>query len=328
MIKQQGFFQDWQPDHDENSLISDFIAQRRLSGSADSTVKAEASQLRSMGCDARALGLSLRELLAHPEEAANLIEAAGASLHRTTVLARIRAYQRLVIQMLGQDRGAAILQRFSVSMPQHESLYWHDSGMSVPGRKSKSTRRAPTPDGGALEAILAAAASKTRMDGAIAAFACFSGLELGAMRKLRWRDIKWQDEEGSTYCEVRLIRRARKTHCFVVPIGAKTILAYAVQTGLERDAYIFPGRSPGEPMSVGALKNRIRDACEVAGWSGLTRSQLTAAFVDWLRVQGLDDHSIRLVLGRRRAATVDRLSRHSKAISAQLQIDAAVERDC
>ena len=64
------------------------------------------------------------------------------------------------------------------------------------------------------------------------------------------------------------------------------------------------------------MRDRLRHLCEGAGWPGLSRSQLTAAFVLWLREHGFDDHSIRLNLGRRRAATIDRLTRSHESIAA------------
>ena len=107
------------------------------------------------------------------------------------------------------------------------------------------------------------------------------------------------------------------------PDGCKTPVQLALTSCLQRGSYVFPGRKEGEHLSKTAMRDRLRHLCEGAGWPGLSRSQLTAAFVLWLREHGLDDHSIRLNLGRRRAATIDRLTRSHESIAAQLSVDVA-----
>ncbi len=108
-------------------------------------------------------------------------------------------------------------------------------------------------------------------------------------------------------------------------MGARPLLSLALKSGLQRDDHVFPGRADSERLSKSAIRDRLRRMCESAGWPGLSRTQLTAAFVLWLREHGFDDHSIRLNLGRRRAATIDRLTRSHESIAAQLSVDAANE---
>jgi site-specific recombinase XerC len=320
---QLGFF-DWDGiDEDSNALITFFETSRSQEGGAASTIKSETSQLRSLTREARRVGLNLRQLIEDPSAAVRAIESGGAGVTKTTIHTRIRAYQRLCLYVNGDFAGRATLDRFLEEMPRQRSMGWHDAGISVPGSRKLSANRSPTPDAEALDSILDVGAAKSKLDGAIAGLACFSGLQLDEMCELRWRDIRWQDEDGVSYCEVRITRHSRKTSFLVVFGGAKALLSHALASGLEKDAYLFAGRVSGEHVSVGALKNRLREVCRSAGWPDVSRTQLMAALVGYIRQRGGDDEAIRLILGKRRVATIDRLSRQSIAIAAQLEIDEA-----
>ncbi len=296
------------------------------SGGAKPAIAAEVSQLRSLAKDGLThFGLTLPELLHQPARAAELIEHAGRSVGRSTIMTRARAVQKLAMLMLGDSEGRRWIAEFRSAMPKTKSHGWYDSGISISGSRNRVRPRSPTPDSGALEAILRIAVARSPVDGALAGLACFSGLELDEMCELRWRDVRWQDDADSTLCEVRVSRRGHLTTCLIVPMGAKPLLSLALVSGLQRDDYVFPGRADGDHISKGALRDRLRHLCESAGWPGLSRSQLTAAFTLWLGEHGQDDHSVKLILGRRRVATVDRLRRSSESIAAQLRVDGAPE---
>ena len=317
-------FGDDAPSGDTEALIGRFKESCRGSGKAPSTIAAEVSQLRSVARDAKThLGIALADLLDRPEGAAELIELAGLACGRSTVLTRSRALQRLALLHLGEGEGRSWVTAFRAALPKTKSNGWHDSGLSLPGTRGRARPRSPTPDAAALEAILQLAAFRSPLDGAIAGLACFSGLELDEICELRWSDLTWRDDSDATFCEVGVHRRGRRTTCLIVPMGARPLFSLALTSGLQRGSYVFPGRKEGEHLSKTAMRDRLRHMCEDAGWPGLSRSQLTAAFVLWLREHGLDDHSIRLNLGRRRAATIDRLTRSHESIAAQLSVDAA-----
>jgi hypothetical protein len=317
------FFRTDELDGDSEAFIAAFKIERLRGTDPKPTVNAEVSQLRSLCRDARIAGLTIRDLLRSPQLAAQLLEIAGASLSQTTVQTRARAYQRLAMQVLGEEGGRSHVEEFRGSIPQKASKGWHDAGLSIPGMKSRSQDRAPTPDAEALSAILAIGISRSLLDGAIAGLACFSGLDLDEISELRWRDVKWQDQSGAPFCEIRVLRRGHRTTCFVVAEGTKALLTYALASGLQPDLFIFSGRKHGEHLSKGAIRDRLRAICLGAGWPDLTRNQLTSALVQWLRAKDFDDHSIRLLLGRRRASTIDRLSRSANSIAAQEFMDVA-----
>ena len=267
--------------------------------------------------------MALEELLRQPQKAAQLIELAGHSCGHSTVLTRSRAIQRFAMLQLGDAEGRSWVTAFQSFLPKRKSNGWHDSGVSLPGARSRARPRSPTPDPDTLEAVLRLAASRSLVDAAIAGLACFSGLELDEICELRWSDVTWRDDSDSTLCEVRVNRRGHRTTCLIVPMGARPLLSLALASGLQRDDYVFPSRKAGGHLSKSAIRDRLRRMCESAGWPGLSRSQLTAAFVVWLREHGFDDHAVKLVLARRRVATVDRLLRSHASIAAQLSVDAA-----
>ena len=308
------------------TLIGQFREAQLKSGMAASTVAVEVSQLRSLARDAKAyLEMELPDLFDRPSKAAELIEFAGQLTGRSTVLTRYRALKRLVMSQLGDGGGRNWITALQSSLPKKKSSGWHDSGLSLPGSRKQVRPRSPTPDHDAIEAILQLAVARSSLDGAIAGLICFSGLELGELCGLRWSDVTWRDDGESAFCEVTVLRRRRRATCLIVPMGARPLLSLALTSGLRPDNYVLPGRKEGEHLSKGAIRNRIKWMCEGAGWPGLTLSQLTAAFAVWLRGRGYDDHSIRLILGRRRTATVDRLLRDHERIASQIHVDCAME---
>jgi integrase len=302
-------------------LIAAFRAARLRSPHAESTVAAEVSQLRSLAKDARERGGSLNDLLAQPALAARLIGSAGRNRTYSTMLTRSRSVQKLALQQLGDSAGRAWIGAFRASSPKRDSRGWHDEGLSLPGTRTRTRMSAPTPDADAIDSILETAVAQSAIDGAIGGLACFSGLELGEIAELRWCDVRWQDQSGSPFCEVSVQRRGHRTTCFVVARGARALLSLAMASGLQLDAYVFHGRTEGQHLSKGATRDRLRLICKAAGWPGLSRSQLTSAFAMWLRARDFNDHYILLALGRRRAATVDRLLRNQEGIAAQMLID-------
>lgn len=313
-----------QSEPESEVLIAAFRAKRQASSDSEPTIAAEVSQLRSLVKDAYSrFRLRLADLLTQPEKAAELIEAAGNTLGRSTVQTRIRAVQKLAMINLGEIQGKRWIASFRASLPKRPSRGWHDEGISLPGTPSQPHPHSPTPDPAALETILHLAVRLSQTDAAIAGLACFSGLELDEICGLRWKDVRWTDQRDAAICEVRVQRRGQITTCLILPIGAKPLLSLALASGFQRDAFLFPGRQMDRPLSKGAIRNRLKRLCLHAGWPRLSRTQLCAAFVMWLRGHGYDDHSIRLIIGRRRAATIDRLLRHSTSIAAQLRVDDA-----
>jgi len=312
---------------EDEAFIASFRAARLRQGGAAATVSAEASQLRSLARDATShLGLSLSDLLAQPKAAARLIEVAGQTLGFSTVLTRSRAVQKLAMQVLGDSDGRTWIQAFRDHLPKQPARGWHDDGLALPGTKTRVRQRAPTPDANAIEEILRTAALRSPVDGAIAGLVCFSGLDLKEMAELRWSEVSWHDRAGVPSCEVSVKRRGHSTTCFVVSDGTKALLRLALASGLRRESYLFPGRSDGDHLSTGAIRARLRATCEAAGWRGLGRVQLTSALVAWLKAREFSDHYIRVAIGRRRAATVDRLLRNHDSIAAQMLIDSRLPR--
>ena len=181
----------------------------------------------------------------------------------------------------------------------------------------------PTPTIQALEEILEVGMSRSTSSGAIAALACFSGLDAKEILQLRWKNLTWRDDGRSAYWELMVPQRGRKTTVFVVGPGGQPLLRHGLSSRLEREAFVLAGRMPGTPLSERAFRNDLRITCSQAGWPKATRPQLIAAFAAWLRDKGLDDHSIRVTFGKRRAISIDRMLHRHQQLEAQTLIDSA-----
>jgi integrase len=304
--------------------VSAYRRWRAESGVAEATLAAEVSQLRSLARQAeQRSGSTLSDLRGKPQEATQLIEQAGQSLSLSTILTRIRAFERFLMMGASPYLGRQRVEAFRAALPKKASRGWHEAGVSPAGTRTRKRMPGPTPTLEALEAIVEAGLSRSLRSGAVAALACFSGLDVKEMRELRWRDLHWHDNGASPYWEVKVRRRGHRATVFVVGLGAKALLKHGLSSGLDRDASVLRGRESGEPLSERALRDDLKHTCASAGWPRATRPQLLSAFAAWLRSCGFDDHSIRLTVGRRRAATVDRLLHRQTQLEAQEAIDAA-----
>lgn len=298
--------------------LSAYHRWRSASSIAASTLASEVSQLRSLARQSeQRMGCTLRDLRRNPDEAAQLIERASSSLGQSTVQTRIRAFQRFLMMGVSDYLGRQRIQVFRSALPRKTPKGWHDAGISVPGQRTRRHMPGPTPTVEALEQILAAGMKRSLASGAIAALACFSGLDVKEMLELRWRDLTWRDAASSPYWELNVLRRGHKTTLFVVAPGAHALLRHGLSSGLEREAFVLPGRIQGTHLSETALGNDLRLSCSLAGWPKVTRPQLIATLAAWLKAKGLDDHSIRLTLGRRRAASIDRMLYRYNQLEAQ-----------
>ena len=304
--------------------LSVFQTWRRDLGGAASTVASEVSQLRSLARLSEELtSVSLRELRGDPEAAAMLIEKASKGLGMATVLTRIRAFQRFLMMGVSPYLGRQRVRMFQAALPKKAVKGWYDAGVSVPGSRSRRRMPGPTPTADALEHILNAGITRTPISGAIAALACFSGLDVKEMCELKWRDLTWHDDGLTPYWEAKVMRRGHRVTVFVVGPGAQSLLKHGLASGLDRDAFLLRGRASDAGLSERALRDSLRASCVLAGWPKATRPQLVATLAAWLRSMDFDDHSIRLVLGRRRAASIDRMLHQHDQLHAQEALDAA-----
>ena len=258
-----------------------------------------------------------------------MLEQSSATLAMGTVQKRMAAFERYLTMDASSEIGRQRVQGFRTALPKRTPIGWHDAGISVPGMRKKRRMPGPTPTVQALRKILAAGTARSLASGAIAALACFSGLEVSEILQLRWRDLTWRDDGGSPYWDVTVLRCGRQTTIFVVGEGARTLLRHGLLSGLERDAFVLQGRFEGTPLSERAFRNALKVICAQVGWGQATRSQLIDTLAAWLRDEGFDDHTIRVILGRRRAASIDRMLHRHKQLEAQTTIDsaAALRRD-
>jgi hypothetical protein len=252
-MTQRGLFDEpVRSDETIESLLAEFRKSRAQGGYDKATIAAEVSQLRSLSRLATASGLCLEELMSRPESAAALVNRSERPIGHSTVQLRSRAVQNLAMVLFGDAKGRSWIERYRAALPSKPSQGWHDSGISLPGTRLTTGRRAPTPDADALEDLVSVAVAASPDNGALAGLACFSGLDLDEIASLTWRDIRWQGEEsGAPFAFVKVRRRGHLTTCYLIAEGTRLLLRLALATGLDRNSFVFPGRKPGNTCLSG-----------------------------------------------------------------------------
>ena len=90
---------------------------------------------------------------------------------------------------------------------------------------------------------------------------------------------------------------------------------------------LFEGRRPGAPVTDRAVRGRLARWGTTAGWPGVRRQDLVSALAAWLSDRGIDDHSIKVALGRRRVKSIDALLEPHRRLDAQLQAQRALAEE-
>ena len=309
------------------SRLAEYRVARLAEGAAPRTVDAEVGQLRSLVRDSLRIGgpATLNDIIDAPAHAGLLLVEPGTTVGRSTMLTRLRALQRLM--MLGVSRAVAEerLHALDASLGARPSNEWHEAGVLVGGRRQRASQRTTLPPS-ALESILDAAADESIEAGALAGLLCFSAVPIDRVCALRWDDLRWG--AGALTCEVAVDVGGNERRFFVLAPGVAAMLRLYVDSA-ERsaDSVLFEGRTPGKPVTDRAVRARLARWGRTAGWPGARRQDLVSALAAWLSDRGIDDHSIKVALGRRRVKSVDALLEPHRRLDAQLQTQRALAEE-
>jgi integrase len=181
-----------------------------------------------------------------------------------------------------------------------------------------------------LHALVQAASARSSgnraaRDRAIVALHCWSGLRPEEIVALKWEDLRvGRTSRDETKCAVTICRTGQ---AITLPIldrafGALESLAihHSGWIGV-LNGYVFRAhRREERPLSYRATREVLRAACIDAGLPAVDASQLRAAFASWLKLQGLSDHEVALVLGLRIVRSVDRLLLRHTQLNAQRRV--------
>ena len=322
-------------DHVGNEPLLRRYRDSRRSGAADSTIDGDVSQLRSLARDASRTGASgdLKVIVSDPQLAARLLLEPVQQLRRSTMQTRLRALQRLIGLTCSPKESKSLLDELDSNLSTTPSNSWHDAGITVGGRKGRAKARMSVPPS-ALTSILHAAEEVSAESAALAGLLCFSAIRLDELSSLTWDQLSWGTDQLT--CTVHCTG-ATSEHVYVVmPPGVASLFRLLTEADQPTsDALVFPGRNPSAPAATRTIRSRLARWCNAAGWAGATRSDLVSALAGWMHDSEIDDHSIRVALGRRYARTVDGLLAPHRRRQAQLdtqqvlrqRLDGAHSRD-
>jgi integrase len=294
-------------EHADNEPMLRRYRESRRSDASASTVASEVSQLRSLACDARLAGASddLALIAEVPQLAARLLMEPSKSLHRSTMQTRLRALHRLIRFIKPVSDAASLMTALDWNLGATPSRGWHDAGVTVAGRKGRAKARMSIPPE-ALDAILRAGEADSIESATLAGLLCFSGIQVNELIQLRWSQLTWGSDQLS--CTIQC-RGPNNQHTYLVmPPGVAPLFRLLADTGEPAgDAFIFPGRKPSTTLAPRTIHARLARWAADAGWRGANRNDLVSALAGWMHDRDIDDHSIKIALGRRYARTVDRL---------------------
>ena len=127
---------------------------------------------------------------------------------------------------------------------------------------------------------------------------CIVGLFYGTGARLEEMCHLKMTYINSANGEVKLQGKGRKERMTIFP---KTLLADLYQYHKEHQpkTYLFEGRTPGQPLSNGAMQVAVRKAMQNAGFpkGKFTAHSLRHSFATHLLDAGTDLHTIRVLLG-------------------------------
>jgi integrase len=312
-------------------LLAEFEVARRSTGAHPQSVRREVSQLRAIS---RGAGLPnkpvpLTELLIDPETVARVLREPDVPISRSTVRARLIAFQRFA-KIMGPRIGSGALAAVSALdalLPAGRRTGWHTAGIAVGGSPNRRRRRGPTLTAADLRRIVDAAGengegNRVERDRALVALQCFCGLRPKEIVRLRWEDLSTQLTSAGYYGLTATVDRGGRRVRLPLPAPSAEAVEELARisggtVGYLSGPVIRTREKLPRALSYRAARDIVRNACRRAGLPSLESSELRAACAHWLRSQGLSDHEVAAVLGVVKVRTVDRLLHRHAALDAQ-----------
>jgi integrase len=130
-----------------------------------------------------------------------------------------------------------------------------------------------------IAAVMAALADAEGIGALAVRFACLTAARSLEVREARWGEV---DLEEKTWTLAAERMKGKKEHRVPLSAAAIAVLEELKPALADKDAFIFPGGRPGNPLSDVALSKALHLA---AGRKGVTVHGLRSTFRDWAAEQ-------------------------------------------
>lgn len=290
---------------------------------SDGAIRGEVSQLRSVVREAarQGRGATLLQVLGDVPALAAVLTTPSKRPSATTALIRLGALNAALLLRFGEGEGRRRIEELDEVLPRREGTDWYQSGVILAGERKRRRAQSPTIEPDDLRRIVDAAGggkrgSRALRDRLLVAVQCFSGLDAGELRLLRWSDLRWESEAESW--SVATSRAGKRMRLAVFGLAASLLIRQRLEVAAGSEYVIANSR--GEPLTERQARRIVLDACTAAGFPHAARSTLLSAAAASLSAVGFRDHELAIALGLSDMRTVNRLLKPHQVLAVQRQM--------
>ncbi len=306
-------------DAESEAFLVRYREQYRRDRSAGA-IRGEVSQLRSVVHEAgrREWGNTLSEVLARPATLAAVLTVPVTRPAATTALIRLGAIHAALLLLFGEAEGRRRIDDLDQALPQRGGTDWYQSGVILAGERSRRRAQCPTIEPSDLLRIVEAARAGKRgpralRDRLLVTVHCYSGLDAGEIRCLRWSALRW--EPAGEAWSVAATRGGQRTRLAIFGPAAALMTRHRLKVE-PSDEFVF-ANARGEPLTDRQARRIVRGACSASGFPHAARSTLRSASAAYLSDAGLRDHEVAVALAIADMRTLNRLLRPHQRLQAQ-----------
>lgn len=294
-----------------------------LSARSDGAIRGEVSQLRSVVREAarQGRGVTLAAVLSDVPALSAVLTAPARPPSATTALVRLGAINAALVLLFGDQEGRRRIDELDCALPRRAGAEWHQSGVILASNRARRRAQSPTVEPDDLSHIVDVAGagkrgSRALRDQLLVATHCYSGLDAGEIRLLRWADLRWESEAESW--SVAVVRAGKPTRILIFGPAASLLIRRRLKASASADHVFINSRA--EPLTERQVRRIVLKACTVAGFVSAARSTLLSAAAAYLNVAGLRDHDLAIVLGITDMRTINRLLKPHQVLAAQRRV--------
>ena len=306
-------------DAESEVFLERYAVRYRLDRSAGA-VRGEVSQLRTVAREAaqRRAGRTLHEVLSDTSTLAAVLTAPGRQPSATTALIRLGAINAALLLLFGPNEGRRRIGVLDDALPQRDGTDWYQSGVLLAGQRSRRRAQSPTIEPSDLARIVEAAGigkcgRRSLWDRVLVAVHCYSGLDTGEIRGLRWGDLRWEAQGDAWSAPVE--RGAKRTRLAIFGSAASLMIRLRLEAE-QSEEFVF-SNSRVEALTERQMRRIVLGAYSAAGFPRAERNTLFSAAAAYLGAAGFRDHEVAITLGIADMRTINRLLRPHQRLQFQ-----------